>query len=207
MGEAGRRFRDRGEIVTSCDATTPPRSVTAFRQHLLCRHPIPASLRELQHAPSGISSPRRQVSQDPPPLTDEAWVLRVTLSTLSLCNSGGTLPTERSTMELASVAPCLRSALRRRLTLSSRYLVSSATTDLPKTRRRRPTKRGFSGDSLSPFPLFGRLQWLPASEAPYMRSGFSGSLPLRSAFIKIGGSLPPDVGGSLPPDAQSSRSP
>ena len=39
MGEAGRRFRDRGEIVTSCDATTPPRSVTAFRQHLLCRHP------------------------------------------------------------------------------------------------------------------------------------------------------------------------
>ena len=33
MGEAGRRFRDRGEIVTSCDATTPPRSVTAFRQH------------------------------------------------------------------------------------------------------------------------------------------------------------------------------
>ena len=45
MGEAGRRFRDRGEIVTSCDATTSPRSVTAFRQHLLCRHPIPASLR------------------------------------------------------------------------------------------------------------------------------------------------------------------
>ena len=33
MGEAGRRFRDRGEIVTPCDATTPPRSVTAFRQH------------------------------------------------------------------------------------------------------------------------------------------------------------------------------
>ena len=45
MGEAGRRFRGRGEIVTSCDATTSPRSVTAFRQHLLCRHPIPASLR------------------------------------------------------------------------------------------------------------------------------------------------------------------
>ena len=43
MGEAGRRFRDRGEIVTSCDATTPPRSVTAFRQHLLCRHPPVAS--------------------------------------------------------------------------------------------------------------------------------------------------------------------
>jgi hypothetical protein len=39
VGEAGRRFRDRGGIVTSCDATTPPRSVTAFRQHLLCRHP------------------------------------------------------------------------------------------------------------------------------------------------------------------------
>ena len=50
MGEAGRRFRDRGEIVTSCDATTSPRSVTAFRQHLLCRHPIPASLRALLHA-------------------------------------------------------------------------------------------------------------------------------------------------------------
>ena len=62
MGEAGRRFRDRGEIVTSCDATTSPRSVTAFRQHLLCRHPIPASLRALLHAPFGISPPRRQVS-------------------------------------------------------------------------------------------------------------------------------------------------
>ena len=43
MGEAGRRFRDRGEIVTPCDATTPPRSATAFRQHLLCRHPPVAS--------------------------------------------------------------------------------------------------------------------------------------------------------------------
>ena len=190
--------------MTSFDVTAPPRSVTAFRQHLLCRHPIPASLRELQHAPSEISSPRRQVSQDPPPLTDEAWVLRVTLSTLfpvqlrwlpahgALYNGtgfGGSLPPKRPTW----------------LTLSSRYLVSLATTDLPETRRRRPTKRGFSGDSLSPFPL-RRLQRLPASEAPYMRSGFHGSLPLRSAF-KIGGSLPPGVGSSLPPDAQSSRSP
>ena len=33
MGEAGRRFRGRGEIVASCNATTPPRYVTAFRQH------------------------------------------------------------------------------------------------------------------------------------------------------------------------------
>ena len=42
MGEAGRRFRGRGEIVTSCDATTSPRSVTAFRQHFAVsssRHP------------------------------------------------------------------------------------------------------------------------------------------------------------------------
>ena len=166
MGEAGRRFRDRGEIVTSCDATTSPRSVTAFRQHLLCRHPIPASLRALPHAPSGISSPRRQVSQDPPPLTDEAWVLRVTLSTLSLCNSCGTLP--RSALQcnwlrwlLASEAPYVADPV-------SRYLVSFATTDLPETRLRRPTKCGYSGDSLSPFPLFfSRLQRLPAFEAVY----------------------------------------
>ena len=39
MGEAGRRFRDRGEIVTPCDATTPPRSVTAFRQHFAVSSP------------------------------------------------------------------------------------------------------------------------------------------------------------------------
>ena len=112
MGEAGRRFRGRGEIVTSCDATTSPRSVTAFRQHLLCRHPIPASLRQLRHAPfwNQFSDDDRS-PRDPPPPTDEAWVLRVTLSTLSLYDSGGALPTERSTTELASVAPCLRSTL------------------------------------------------------------------------------------------------
>ena len=39
MGEAGRRFRDRGDIVASCDATTPPRSVTAFRQHFAVSSP------------------------------------------------------------------------------------------------------------------------------------------------------------------------
>ena len=52
MGEAGRRFRDRGEIVTSCDATdatASPRSVTAFRQHLLCRHPPVASRGVMRH--------------------------------------------------------------------------------------------------------------------------------------------------------------
>ena len=33
------RFQDRGEIVTPCDATTPPRSVTAFRQHFAVSSP------------------------------------------------------------------------------------------------------------------------------------------------------------------------
>ena len=59
MGEAGRRFRDRGEIVTSCDATTPPRSVTAFRQHLLCRHPPVASRDVMRHHDVTTDGPPR----------------------------------------------------------------------------------------------------------------------------------------------------
>ena len=82
MGEAGRRFRGRGEIVTSCDATTSPRSVTAFRQHFAVSSSHP-------RVPSG--TPARSIWNqfsattglpDPPPLTDNAWVVRVTLSTL-----------------------------------------------------------------------------------------------------------------------------
>ena len=136
MGEAGRRFRGRGEIVTPCDATTPPRSVTAFREHLLCRHPIPGSLRQLYHAPfwNQFSNDDRS-TQDPPPPTDEAWVLRVTLSPLSLCNSGGSLPPERSAMELASAAPCLRSALQGRAGLVMPVPRQVSNDGLPKTRR------------------------------------------------------------------------
>ena len=59
MGEAGRRFRDRGEIVTSCDATTSPRSVTAFRQHLLCRHPPVVSRDVMRHHDVTTGGPPR----------------------------------------------------------------------------------------------------------------------------------------------------
>ena len=169
MGEAGRRFRDRGEIVTSCDATTPPRSITAFRQHLLCRHPIPAFLRALPHAPFGISSPRRQVSQTRHRLTDNAWVVRVTLSTLHCATPvapchGALLQCNWLRWLLASEALYVADPV-------SRYLVRSATTDLPETRLRLPTRCGYSGDSLSPFPLvFSRLRGSLPSK-PSMRSG------------------------------------
>ena len=144
MGEAGRRFRGRGEIVTSCDATTSPRSVTAFRQHLLCRHPIPASLRQLRHAPfwNQFSDDDRS-PRDPPPPTDEAWVLRVTLSTLSLYDSGGALPTERSTTELTSVAPCPLDASARQ----SRPILRR-----PNPRALRVTRVGSCGDFGGPLP-------------------------------------------------------
>ena len=92
-GEAGRRFRDRGEVVTSCDATTSPRYVTAFRQHLLCRHPIPVSPSAAptrSFSKSALSNDRS--TQDPPPPANEAWVLRSTLSTPSLGGFGGSLP-------------------------------------------------------------------------------------------------------------------
>ena len=129
MGEAGRRFRDRGEIVASCDAATSPRSVTAFRQHFAVSssHPRLPSAAPSRSFWNQFSNDDRS-TRDPPPPTDEAWVLQVTLSTL--------------------------------FPVQLRWL-----------------------------PAFGALyngnwlRWLPASEAPYMRGGFSGSLPLRSAFI------------------------
>ena len=93
-------------------------------------------------------------------------------------------------MELASVAPCLRSALHQ-------------TDDPVMPIPRQPSNDGSTQDPPSPTDeaqvlrvalstlLPWRLRWLPASEASYMKGDFSGSLPLRSAFIKIGGSLPP----------------
>jgi hypothetical protein len=73
-------------------------------------HPrLPSAAPTRSFSKSALSNDRS--TQDPPPPADEAWVLRVTLSTLSLGDSGDSLPPGAPYMEATSMAPCLRSAL------------------------------------------------------------------------------------------------
>ena len=97
----------------------------------------------------------------------------------------GSLPLRSAFIQ--SVAPCLPDAP------SSHSLLSTPSRSCIRRRRRQVVISTVVArvlrvtlSTLLPW----RLRWLPASEAPFMRSDFSGSLPLRSAFIRIGGSLP-----------------
>ena len=181
--------------MTSCDATTSPRYVTAFRQHLLCRHPIPASLRQLLTLVLWLV---RLVSSNHRSTQDPFYAGRRSVGT-----SGDICPpfpkasrwflftSETCYMEATSKAPCLRSAPHAIgwPSLGGSYCTS-----------RLPIPRQLGHDRSTQDPPS------PADEARVLRVTQSTLLPLTTS-VAWAVSEAPYIGGSLPPDAQSSCSP